>query len=692
MMLCKLFASDLDGTLLGNPAAPRAFRENWERIPAERRPLLCYNSGRLLKDTLTTVTKSGLPESDYVISGVGTTIFDVEKNETLRAFNDSLAVDWDLAKVNSVLSSRQDITKQPEQYQHPFKSSWYWYKATTEQMDELEAQLEAAGLEVSIIYSSSRDLDIVPKFANKGNSLQWLMDHIGIAPEETIVAGDTGNDSSMFLIQGVRGIVVENAQPELLQATVVLPTYVSRKPFAEGVLEGLKHYGVIDEIALVEGRIVASQHFDPEISRLFEPSQFQLLSSDELSLVELAYEKALEALHRNVTPLGFSACSIEDNQFHDMDQNYGSVWGRDGGITIINTLGLQDEAIRNCQRQTLVSLLSNLSASGQIPTYLRLEDETPEYSGVGGICAIDSGLWVIIAFEQFVRATRDFDFLREWMHTLQRSMDWLSAHDGNNDALLEIPEAGDWTDLFGRSYNVLYDEVLWYRANLCFGRMNELVGDYQKATDYLSWAQTIKEAILRKFWPTTACDWNNRTFGDQQYTLGNTHYLLAEISPFAFDWRCDVYGNLLAALFHVLDLDRAKIVFRYLWGVGVNDPWPVANLYPPVDPGESDWRPYYLVNLLNLPDHYHNGGIWPFIGAEWVRFINRLGLRDIAQRELYRLALANQSGTAQEWEFNEWLHGFTGKPMGKCFQAWSASGFIHACHDLRMQPVSIYEE
>ena len=52
-------------------------------------------------------------------------------------------------------------------------------------------------------------------------------------------------------------------------------------------------------------------------------------------------------------------------------------------------------------------------------------------------------------------------------------MDWLSAHDSNNDGLLEIPEAGDWTDLFGRSYHVLYDEVLWYRANVCYGRLLE---------------------------------------------------------------------------------------------------------------------------------------------------------------------------------------------------------------------------
>jgi hypothetical protein len=39
-----------------------------------------------------------------------------------------------------------------------------------------------------------------------------------------------------------------------------------------------------------------------------------------------------------------------------------------------------------------------------------------------------------------------------------------------------------------------------------------------------------------------------------------------------------------------------------------------------------------------------------------------------------------------EWEFSEWAHGQTGKPMGKAFQAWSCSEFIHACHDLKIAP------
>jgi sucrose-6-phosphatase len=294
----------------------------------------------------------------------------------------------------------------------------------------------------------------------------------------------------------------------------------------------------------------------------------------------------------------------------------------------------------------------------------------------------------VIAFYLYVRQTQDFDFLEEYSSRLHAVMNWLSALDSNNDGLIEVPEAGDWTDLFGRSYHVLYDEVLWFRANLCYGRLLEFQRQYERASEYMLRSQFIRSRILNAFWPSTQARDASApiTFADRQFSVGDSSYLLAEITPFSFNWRCDVLGNIQAALANVLDLDRARVAFKFMWGVGVNEPWPVANLYPPVQAGDPDWRAYYTVNLMNLPDHYHNGGIWPFIGGMWVRMIHRLGLYEVACHELLRLAELNRLGKNQEWEFNEWLHGRTGRPMGKAFQAWSAASFIHACQELQMNP------
>ncbi len=684
-MSIKFFSSDLDGTLVGKPDSTLLFYKVWKSIPQERRPLLCYNTGRLLEDTLELIETTDLPTPDYLICGVGTMIYDFKAGSKIKAFSEIMSEGWNLKQIEGILKAVAGANKQAPQYQHAHKSSWFLEGVTDEVIEGIQTALTEAGLSVQLIYSSSRDLDVLPPMANKGNALSWLLSHLKIDRKEVLVAGDSGNDSAMFLIPGVNGIVVENSQPELFEATVRVPVFHAPGICADAVVEGLLHFNVIQDIPSLDLASIETKKLDPELRRLFHDRKMVGIQKDDVEFLSTAYEKAVEALRKNITPIGFSACSLADNEIRGTDANYRSVWGRDGAIAVIGSLPIDDPDFRACQKNTLATLLDHISPPGQIPSNVRIDTLEPDYSGVGGICSIDSGLWLIIAFYEYVRKTNDIQFLRERMPRLQKAIDWLSAHDSNNDALLEIPEAGDWTDLFGRSYNVLYDEVLWYRCNVAFGRLQEFVGNFKVAGDYLRWSQTIKKAILDKFWPSTQPEAVTAGFADKQFSLGDTSYLLAQVTPFDFNWRCDVYGNILAFLFNVLDVERAKIAFRFMWGVGCNEPYPVTNLYPVVHSGDPDWRSYYTVNLLNLPHHYHNGGIWPFVGAQWVRFIHRLGLREVAFQELVKVARLNRLGVSAEWEFNEWAHGRTGRPMGKAFQAWSASEFILACHELHLE-------
>ncbi len=423
----------------------------------------------------------------------------------------------------------------------------------------------------------------------------------------------------------------------------------------------------------------------------FNPSEYRELSSAEQDLLHDGYEQAIEALKRNITPRGFSACSLEDNQVYGTDANYRSVWARDGAKTVIWTLDLDDPEIRACQAQTLRTILDHQAPAGQLPAHVLIDTNRAEYGGVGGITSIDGALWIIIATWRYCHQTGDWSIIDEHAAGLQRAMDWLGALDANNCGMLEIPEAGDWTDLFARSYHVLYDEVLWHRALICHSHILRHLGQTDRADDYVEWAKHVGRVVLRSFWPSTAPDESRAgpSFAEVQYELGDARYLVAQVSPFGYSWRCDVYGNILAFLTNLLDKDRAMMTFRFLWGVGANDPGPVKNCYPPVHAGDPEWRDYFTVNLLNLPNHYHNGGIWPFIGGLWVRYVHKLGMPDIARRELVGLARLCKEGVAFPWEFNEWHHGVTGRPMGKAYQAWSIASFIKACHDLHLDPESM---
>ena len=398
-------------------------------------------------------------------------------------------------------------------------------------------------------------------------------------------------------------------------------------------------------------------------------------------LADEAFEHARLSLLRNVTPLGFTAASLSDNVLMDHDANYAAVWARDGIMSGLWAMALDDPGLDATFRRTLEVLGAHQTPAGQIPAYVRIHGEVPDYSGIGGIASIDSVLWWVIGVARYSLLRGDRAFAEAMYPGVERAMSWLAAHDSNNDGLLEIPESSDWMDLFPRSYNVLYDEVLWYRACRDGASLSAALSGDPGPWGRL--ADGVRRSIIDVFWPTGGQLMELAGSTSGRFSTGEARYLLAQVTPFGYSWRCDVLANLLAGLSGLLDDVKQQRLFQFLWGVGINQPSPVACIYPPIHSGADDWKDYFIVNFLNLPDHYHNGGAWPFIGALWVRFLHAIGREELAHRELLSLAEACRHGLGGDWEFNEWLHGRTGRPMGKAHQAWSAAGYLHTYLILR---------
>ena len=247
MSSIRLFSTDLDGTILGNPEAAWRFSEAWQALPAARRPLLVYNTGRTVADTQSIVAARQLPDPEFIIGSVGTELHNSIYNwgDEFRA---QFSANWQIERVDEVVRAIPGIKRQsaPDAC-HPFKSSWFWPRARPEELDDLANRLSKAGLDATAIYSCRYFLDVVPACAGKGRALEWLCQRLAISTSEVLVAGDTANDSAMFLLEGVNGIVVENALPELMTVANAQRTYLARRSMADGVLEGLAHFGILSD-------------------------------------------------------------------------------------------------------------------------------------------------------------------------------------------------------------------------------------------------------------------------------------------------------------------------------------------------------------------------------------------------------------------------------------------------------------
>src|SRR5690606_26835107 len=157
----RLFSTALDGTLLGNPEAAWRFSERWNALDRGRRPLLVYNTGRTVADTQALVAARDLPEPDFIIGLVGPEMHDslyIRGAEYRAQFGEG----WNAALVDALVAEIPGIRRQPPEFSHPFKSSWYWVRAPRAELEQLEERFRRARLEVAIIYSCRYFLDIVP--------------------------------------------------------------------------------------------------------------------------------------------------------------------------------------------------------------------------------------------------------------------------------------------------------------------------------------------------------------------------------------------------------------------------------------------------------------------------------------------------------------------------------------------------
>ncbi|MFW5802704.1 MAG: HAD-IIB family hydrolase [Verrucomicrobiota bacterium] len=247
-----ILATDIDNTLTGDAEALANLAADLQQARESESLVLILTTGRRIEQVISGIADEGLPTPDAVICQVGTEIFLPPFDCThppLPAWDKHLRRSFSRKQALALLEGIPGLEMQPPECNTALKVSCYLDNTPNPERAaaEIRRRAERHAPNAQVIWSSGRDLDIIPAAAGKGKAVRFLQTHLDLTDSPVVVAGDSGNDSAMFSTFG-RGIVVSNAQPELKEAARALAktdiVFVTQ-PYAAGVREGLRRFGVL---------------------------------------------------------------------------------------------------------------------------------------------------------------------------------------------------------------------------------------------------------------------------------------------------------------------------------------------------------------------------------------------------------------------------------------------------------------
>jgi glucosylglycerol-phosphate synthase/sucrose-6F-phosphate phosphohydrolase len=233
-----LLATDLDGTFLGGDQAVRL--KLYHLIAAHPDIELVFVTGRGLEDVLPLLSDPTIPQPDYIIADVGATVVYGNTQQPVLPIQETIDQRWPGEHVVAeALAGMEGLQRQevPQERRCSYFCEEHHVDAAVRRI--------VADLGCDLLFSAGKYFDVLPRGVNKGRILKRLVTHLGIDPEDVLVAGDTLNDLTV-LEQGFKGVCVGDSEEGLLLATQELPrVYHAREAGAGGILEAFGYFGFL---------------------------------------------------------------------------------------------------------------------------------------------------------------------------------------------------------------------------------------------------------------------------------------------------------------------------------------------------------------------------------------------------------------------------------------------------------------
>ncbi len=240
----RLLVCDIDNTLVGDNAALRKLSDQL-RCMGDR-VAFGVATGRTIESTLRELRKWGAPTPDVFITSVGSEIRYGSKLTEDFGWQQHNDYRWQPRAVYDAMREFSGLKLQHSGEQRRHKISFNVDPKKAPKIREIRQHLRQKDIHVKLIYSHQAYLDILPIRTSKGTAVRHVALKWGFPLDQVLVAGDSGNDEEM-LSGHTLGVVVGNHSPELKKLRGREQIYFAEGQYAEGVLEGIQHYGFLDK-------------------------------------------------------------------------------------------------------------------------------------------------------------------------------------------------------------------------------------------------------------------------------------------------------------------------------------------------------------------------------------------------------------------------------------------------------------